>query len=126
MPVIALPSEGEGGLNETLSLRFGRCDNLTIVTIEKENIEAVKVIPIQKDKAFGNLGIFVANIIKENRVSDVIVRFIGSKAYKALSFENVKIFQALEKDLNIKQCIDLFTQGKIHLLKEPNAHLIED
>ncbi|MFW9940422.1 MAG: NifB/NifX family molybdenum-iron cluster-binding protein [Candidatus Thorarchaeota archaeon] len=126
MPVIALPSEGEGGLNETLSLRFGRCDNLTIVTIEKENIEAVKVIPIQKNKAFGNLGIFVANIIKENRVSDVIVRFIGSKAYKALSSENVKIFQALKKDLSIRQCIDLFTQGKIHLLKEPNAHLIKD
>ncbi|MFW9877148.1 MAG: NifB/NifX family molybdenum-iron cluster-binding protein [Candidatus Thorarchaeota archaeon] len=126
MSNIALPSIGEGGLNGVLSLRFGRCENIIIVTLKEKSIEAVKVIPIQKNKAFGNLGIYIANIIIENSASDVIVSFIGSKAYKSLSSKMIKIFQASSKDLVVKQCIELFIQGKLPLLKEPNAHLIEE
>jgi len=123
MPIIALPSVGEAGLNATLSLRFGRCDNITIVTMEDKNIEAVRVIPIQKDKALGNLGIYIANIIKENAVSDVIVGYIGPKAYQALASREIKIFEIHGNDLVIKNIIELFLQEKLDLLTESNAHL---
>ena len=126
MPIIALPSNGEGGLNDTLSLKFGRCNNITIVSIEDGNIEAVKVIPIQKNKSLGNLGIYIANIIIDNEVSDVIVSFIGSKAFKAITSKDIKIFQLHDNDIVIKQCIELFTQGTMQMLEEPNAHLIEE
>lgn len=126
MPVIALPSNGDGGLNDSLSIRFGRCDNITIVTMEDKNIVAVKVIPIQKDKAMGNLGTYVAKVIKEDRASGVIVKFIGSKAYRALSSENIHIFRISDKDLLVRQCIELFNREEMELLKAPNAHLIEE
>lgn len=126
MPVIALPSNGDGGLTDSLSVRFGRCDNITIVTMEEKSIVAVKVIPIQKDKAFGNLGIYVAKLIKENRVSDVIVKFIGLKAFKALSSENIQVYNISGKDLEVKQCIEMFNRGEMQLLKDSNAHLIEE
>ena len=126
MPNIALPSIGEGGLNGVLSLRFGRCDNIIIVSLKEKSIEAVKVIPIQKNKALGNLGLYIADIIIENSATDVIVGFIGSKAYMTLSSKMIKVFQISDKDLVIKQCIEWFIQGKLQLLKEPNAHLIKE
>ena len=125
MLVIALPSNGDGGLNDSLSIRFGRCDNATIITMEDKDIVAVKVIPIQKDKAMGNLGTYVANLIKENKASELIVKFIGFKAFKKLSSENMHIFNISDKSMNLKQCIEVFNRGKMQLLKEPNAHLIE-
>ena len=126
MSVIALPSNGDGGLKDSLSARFGRCENITIVSIEDKNIIAVKVIPIEGDKAMGNLGIYVSKLIKENRASKVIVKYIGSKAYKALTSENIQIFNISDKNLGIKACIERFIQGDVHLLESPNAHLIED
>jgi predicted Fe-Mo cluster-binding NifX family protein len=126
MPIIALPSNENGGLNDSLSVRFGRCDNITIVSIEEKRIVAVKVIPIQKDKAMGNLGTFVAKIIKENGATEVIVKFIGFKAFKALSNEKIHIYNILEKSTDLKQCIDIFNRGEMQLLKEPNAHLFEE
>ncbi|MFX1389981.1 MAG: NifB/NifX family molybdenum-iron cluster-binding protein [Promethearchaeota archaeon] len=126
MSVIALPSNGEGGLNDSLSTRFGRCNNITIVSIEDRSIIAVKVIPIEGDKTRGNLGIYISKLIKENKVSEVIVKYIGSKAYKALSSENIQIFNIIDKDLSLKECIEKFNQGDLQQLESPNAHLIED
>jgi predicted Fe-Mo cluster-binding NifX family protein len=54
------------------------------------------------------------------------VKFIGFKAYKALSSENIHIYHISDKDLGVKQCIELFNRGELQLLKEPNAHLIEE
>lgn len=126
MPIIALPSNGEGGLNDSLSSRFGRCDNITIVSIEQDNIVAVRVIPIEVDKAMGNLGIYVSKLIKENNASKVIVKYIGSKAYKTLSSENIQIFNISDKDIVVKECVERFIRGDIQLLENPNAHLMEE
>jgi predicted Fe-Mo cluster-binding NifX family protein len=126
MPVIALPSKGEGGLNDYLSTRFGRCDNITIVSIEEKSIVAVKVIPIEGDKAFGNLGIYISKLIKENKASAAIVRFIGSKAFKALSSQNIQIFKIDDNDLEVKTCIEKYFHREVELLESPNAHLIEE
>ncbi|MFX0028666.1 MAG: NifB/NifX family molybdenum-iron cluster-binding protein [Candidatus Hermodarchaeota archaeon] len=126
MPVIALPSEGEGGLNDSISVRFGKCSSITIVSIEQKSIVAVKVIPVGRNIVLGNLGVYIAKLIRENNASDVIVKFIGSKAYHALSSENIHIFKVSNKDLDIKQCIDMFKRGEILLLEGPNSHLIKE
>jgi predicted Fe-Mo cluster-binding NifX family protein len=126
MSVIALPSVGKGGLNTTLSLRFGRCENITIVTIEDKSIEAIKVIPIQRDKVLGNLGIYIAKIIKENEVSNVLVGFIGPKAYDALNSKGIGVYKVPNNYIRLKQIIELYNQEKLDLLKESNAHLIKN
>ncbi|MFX1279172.1 MAG: NifB/NifX family molybdenum-iron cluster-binding protein [Promethearchaeota archaeon] len=126
MPVIALPTNGEGGLNDSISIRFGKCNSITIITVEEKSIIAVKVIPVSRNKTFGNLGIYIAKLIKENNVSEVMVKFIGSKAYHALSSENIRIFKVFNKDVDIKECIDMFNNGEIPLLENPNSHLIKE
>jgi predicted Fe-Mo cluster-binding NifX family protein len=74
----------------------------------------------------GNLGIYIVKLIKENSVSDVLVKFIGFKAFKGLSSENINIYNISDKDVGVKQCIELFNRGEMELLKEPNVHLIEE
>ncbi len=126
MPIIAVPSKGSGGLNEFMNLRFGKSDSITLVSIEEHNIKAVKVLPIYSTEAIGNLGIYIAELIGKNMASDIIVRYIGHKAFKSLNAQNVKIFNVIDETLTIKQLIDLFIQGKLQILTEPNAHLINE
>ena len=124
MLIIAVPSKGDGGLNNFLNKRFGRCDSITIISIEDDIIKAVKAIPIYATETIGNLGIYVAEIVRKNRASDVIIRYIGPKAFQSLNSQNIKIYQSPDEDLSVKECIDLFIQGKLTMIKESNSHLI--
>ena len=126
MPTIAVPSKGSGGLNEFLNPRFGKSDSITLVSIEESNIKAVKVLPIYSTEAIGNIGIYIAELIGKNMASDTIVSYIGHKAFQSLNAQNVTIFHALDEKLTIKQHIDLFIQGKLQILTEPNAHLFNE
>ena len=44
MVIVVVPSFGNGGLNETMNPRFGRCDSFTFVTIEDKSIKEVKAV----------------------------------------------------------------------------------
>ena len=126
MPIIAVPSKNNGGLNDFLNLRFGRCNNITFISIEDKNIKSVKVVPIYTTEIIGNLGIHAAEIIKQNKGSDVIIGYIGKKAFQSLNSQNIKIFQTLKEGITVKKCIDLFIQGILTEVKESNAHLIKE
>ena len=126
MPIIAVPSEKKGGLNDFLNLRFGKCNSITIISIEDGNIESVKVVPIYNTETIGNLGIHIAEIIGQNKVSNVVIGYIGKKAFQSLNSQNIKIFQAIDERITVKKCFDLFIQGKLIEIKEPNAHLIKE
>lgn len=126
MPIIAVPSEKNGGLNDFLNLKFGRCNSFTFISIEDNNIKSVKVVPIYTTEIIGNLGIHAAEIIKQNKVSDVIIGYIGKKAFQSLNSQSIRIFQALDERITVKQCVDLFIQGKLTEIKESNAHLFKE
>ena len=126
MSIIAVPSENNGGLNDFLNLQFGRCNSFTFISIEDNNIKSVKVVPIYTTEIIGNLGIHAAEIIKQNKVSDVIIGYIGKKAFQSLNSQSIRIFQALDERITVKQCVDLFIQGKLTEVKESNAHLFKE
>ena len=126
MPIIAVPSEKKGGLNDFLNRRFGRCDNFTFISIEEGTIKLVKAVPIYTTEAIGNLGTHAAEIVRQNKASGVIIRYIGHKAFQSLNSQGIKIFKAPDERITVKQCIDLFIQGKLTEATEPNAHLIKE
>ena len=122
--IIAVPSSRNGGLDETVNQRFGKSENFTFITVENKNIKVVKIIPIYVTEVIGNLGIHAANVIINNNASDVIMRYIGSKAFGSLSSKNIKLFQAPDEEGTIRKCVDLFIRGKLRRVTAPNAHLI--
>jgi predicted Fe-Mo cluster-binding NifX family protein len=126
MTIIALPSKGNGGLNEVIEKRFGKCESITLVSLKNKNIEEVKTFPIHLNEVIGNLGTYVASVINSNDASVAIVRFIGSKAFKSLISQEIKIFHIAVDELIIKKCVESYIQDKLTILSKPNAHLIND
>jgi len=126
MTIIGLPSKGNGGLNESIEKRFGKCESITLVSLKNKNIAAVKTFFIHSNEVVGNMGTNVANLVNNNKASIVIVQYIGSKAFKLLKSQGVKIFQIVKDELIIKECIKLYLQDKLAILEQPNSHLFEE
>ena len=120
MVIIAVPSEGDGGLNEMMNARFGRCPSFTLVTVEGEEIIAVKTVPNPGVREMGSAGIHAAQIIGSNKSDVLIVGLIGPNAAKTLEPLGVKIYHAPDQNQPIKQIIEQYIQGELKELKGPN------
>jgi len=121
MVIVAIPSSGEGGLNENMSQRFGRCPSFTIVTIENNEIKEVKGVPNNASNAMGGAGIQAAQTIGNYDVQEVIVGFLGPNAVESLKAMKLKIHQAPNKSLTIKEVIDLYLNGELKELDSANV-----
>jgi len=121
MVVIGVPTIGEGGLNSSLNPRFGRCDSFTFVTVENKEVKRVNVVANQAANAMGGAGIQAAEIIGSNGATEVIVGFLGPNASQSLNALNLKIYQAPNQQLTVKQCIDLYLQGALQVASGANV-----
>ena len=121
MVVIGIPTFGEGGLNASLNPRFGRCDSFTFVTVEDKEIKKVGVVLNQAANAMGGAGIQAAQIIGNNGATEVIVGNLGPNASQSLNALNLKIYQAPNQQITVKQCIELYLQGGLQLTSGANV-----
>ena len=74
---IAVPSNGEGGLEGTRSGHFGHCDVFTFVDVKDGKIEKVSTLA-NKEHVQGGCMVPV-NLLAENRVNALIVGGIGMR-----------------------------------------------
>jgi len=117
--VIGIPTFGNKGLNEVLNNRFGRCNSFTFVTIENNEIVEVKSVANDAQGAMGGAGIQAAQIIGNNRATEVIVGNLGPNATNSLSALNITIYQA--QGGTVKELIDLRLSGKLQVLTASNV-----
>ena len=92
MEIIAIPTNGKGGLNEDLSTRFGRCSSFTFVTLENNEIKSVKTVPNHASEAMGGAGAL-----------------------------NLKVIEAPNETLSIKKVIDLYIGGELQEISGSNV-----
>jgi predicted Fe-Mo cluster-binding NifX family protein len=121
MIIVAVPTFGEGGLNELLNPRFGRCNSFTFVTIENNEIKAVKTVPNHGADAMGGAGVQATQTVGNNGATVVIAGNLGPNAYQSLYSLNIKIFKAPIENKTVKQCIDLYLENK--LIEMSNANV---
>ena len=121
MVIVAIPSSGEGGLNETMSQRFGRCASFTLVTIEDKTIKEVKGVPNSASNSMGGAGIQAAQIIGNNGAREVIVGFLGPNAVESLKAMNLKVLQAPNQQFTVKEVVDLYLKGELQELDSANV-----
>ena len=74
---IAVPSNGQGGLNGTRSGHFGHCDVFTLVDVENGEIKEVSTLNNQEHVQGGCM--VPVNILSENRVNVLVVGGIGMR-----------------------------------------------
>ena len=121
MDVIAIPSMSEGGLNDVMSQRFGRCNSFTFVELQDNEIISVKTIQNQAMNAMGGAGIQAAETVGNNNANIVIAGFIGPNAANALNALKTKIYQAPDKQVTIKELIELYKNNKLEQITSANV-----
>ena len=121
MVIVAIPSNGSGGLNETMNPRFGRSPSFTLVSIEDGKIKEVRGVPNTAANAMGGAGIQAAQLVGNNGAKEVIVGFLGPNAAQSLSSLNLKIYQAPNQQLTVKAVIDLYLEGKLQEMSSANV-----
>jgi predicted Fe-Mo cluster-binding NifX family protein len=112
---------GEGGLNDKMSPRFGRCASFTFVEIDAKEIKAVKTVPNPAANAMGGAGVQAAQIIGSNNADVIIVGFLGPNAAEGLKALNLKIYQSSDQALTIKKVLNLYIEGKLDMITDANV-----
>ena len=121
MDVIAIPSMGEGGLNDIMSQRFGRCNSFTFVELKDNEVISVKSVQNQAMNAMGGAGIQAAETVGNNNANIVIAGFIGPNAANALNALNLKIYHAPDKQISIKEIIELYKNNALEQITSANV-----
>ncbi|MFW9782449.1 MAG: NifB/NifX family molybdenum-iron cluster-binding protein [Candidatus Heimdallarchaeota archaeon] len=121
MVIVAVPSNGNGGMNEQMNARFGRCPSFTFVTIKDNNIQEVRTVPNHASEAMGGAGVQAVQIIGNNGAKEVIVGFLGPNAAQALNSLNLKIYQAPDRPITVKEVIQLYSEKKLQLITSANV-----
>ncbi len=119
--VIAVPTFGSNGLSSFVSSRFGRAESFTFVTVNQEKIIEIKTVSNSAGKMTGGAGTQASKIVAENKASVAIVGFLGPNASQSLQAFNIKVFQAPDRKIDVKEVIDLYLNNKLEEIKSPNV-----
>ena len=74
---IAVPSNGQGGLDGTRAGHFGHCDVFTFIDVEDGEIKEVSILQNQEHAQGGCM--VPVNLLSDNRVTALIVGGIGMR-----------------------------------------------
>ena len=121
MTILAIPSMGNGGLSDTMSPRFGRCPSFTFVTIENDEIKAVKTVPNSAVDAMGGAGVQAAQTVGMNNADVIIVGMLGPNAAQSLNALNIKVLQVTNQGATIKEIAESFIKGELKEISGPNV-----
>ncbi len=112
---VAIPSEGEGGIEGVRSGHFGHCDVFTCFDLENGVIVDISTI---KNKEHVQGGCMVpVNLLKENNVNALIVGGIGMRPLLGFNQVGISVYHDAQ-EMNIKPVIDGFIAGKIPEIRD--------
>jgi predicted Fe-Mo cluster-binding NifX family protein len=110
---IAIPSEGDKGLEDNVAMHFGKAPYYTFVDVDLENkkILKVEVIPVPFESHDpGDLPLFV----KEHDGELVMAYGMGIRAQEFFNYMRIKVLTGIYG--KIGEVLNLFLEGKIHEL----------
>jgi len=87
---IAIPSNGEGGLDGTRSGHFGHCDVFTLVDVENGEIKEVSILQNQEHVQGGCM--VPVNLLSDNSVNALIVGGIGMRPLMGFNQVGINVY----------------------------------
>ena len=87
---VAIPSNGEGGLDGLRSGHFGHCDVFTLVDVEDNLIKDVKILKNQEHSQGGCM--VPVNLLSQNRVTALIVGGIGMRPLMGFKQVGIQVY----------------------------------
>lgn len=112
---IAIPSEGEGGLDGLRAGHFGHCDVFTCVDVEDGKIVEVSTI---KNLEHIQGGCMVpVNLLAQNNVNALIVGGIGMRPLMGFRQVGIRVFHEAQT-VQIRPVIEAMLAGNIAEIQE--------
>ena len=91
---ICVASDGNAGLEDTVSAQFGRCPTFVVVEIEGQNIKGSHTIVNPGSTAASGAGIQAAQAVIDAGCSVIIASSIGPNSSQALQMAGVEMRKA--------------------------------
>ena len=112
---IAVPSDGEGGLDGMRAGHFGHCDVFTFVDVEEGKIVEVTTLA-NKEHVQGGCMVPV-NLLAEHKVDALIVGGIGMRPLMGFRQVGIKVYHEAETR-QIRPVIEQMLAGQVQLISE--------
>lgn len=107
---IAIPSNGQGGLDGTRSGHFGHCDVFTFVDVEEGEIKQITTLQNQEHVQGGCM--VPVNFLSENKVDALIVGGIGMRPLMGFRQVGIQVYYDVER-AEIKPVVEDLIAGKL-------------
>lgn len=112
---IAVPSDGEGGLDGNRAGHFGHCDVFTLVDVEDGEIKNVTILQ-NKEHVQGGCMVPV-QLLADNKVNQLIVGGIGMRPLMGFRQVGIEVFYDGERR-DIRPVVEDMILGRLHMIQE--------
>jgi predicted Fe-Mo cluster-binding NifX family protein len=119
--IIVVPTFKEGGIQSIVNSRFGRTESFTFIKLKENQITAVFVLSNSAIQSMNRIGVQIASLMREQKVTDAIVRKIGPNLFFELKQLNIRIFSLENEEITVKDALDLYINGKLNELRNANV-----
>ncbi len=107
---IAIPSNGQGGLDGTRAGHFGHCDVFTFVDVEDGQIKEVTTLQNQEHVQGGCM--VPVNLLADNKVTALVVGGIGMRPLMGFRQVGINVFHDAER-MEIKPVVEDLIAGNL-------------
>ncbi len=112
---IAVPSNGEGGLDGERAGHFGHCDVFTCIDAEDGQIKSVSTIQNEEHVQGGCM--VPVNLLANNKVDALIVGGIGMRPLMGFKQVGISVYHDAER-MEIRPVVEDMLAGNLQLIAE--------
>ena len=112
---IAIPSQGNGGLDGQRSGHFGHCDVFTLVDVEQGKIKKITTLPNQEHNQGGCM--VPVNLLASNKVTALIVGGIGLRPLMGFKQVGIDVYHDATR-AEIRPVVEDLIAGELPLIQE--------
>jgi len=107
---IAVPSNGQGGLEGTRAGHFGHCDVFTLIDVENGEIKDVAILQNQEHVQGGCM--VPVNLLADNHVNALVVGGIGMRPLMGFKQVGINVYHDDQRP-EIKPVVEDLIAGKL-------------
>jgi predicted Fe-Mo cluster-binding NifX family protein len=111
---IAIPSQGNGGLDGQRSGHFGHCDVFTLVDVQEGEILEVTITPNQEHSEGGCM--VPVNLMASHNVTALIVGGIGMRPLAGFNQAGIDVYHDVTRT-EIRPVVEDLISGTLQLIK---------
>jgi len=113
--IIAVPTAGNGGLEEKLGQHFGRCECFTLVEVKDKAIAGATVLHNLSDS--GCVG--VLDLLRFHQASAVIARHIGQRPLAACQLAGLPVYRG--RGPSVRAAVEHWLAGELDEIEEDSS-----